>query len=89
MRASSGSSRATSSAAMARSSGSRSCSMRARLSQLAVGLLPLAVLGHHFGQFAVRLGDLAVLVGIGDHGRIGHLRGELVEALFELFELLE
>ncbi len=48
-------------------------------------LLPLAVFEDGCLDLASRLGDLAVLAGVADHGRIGHLAGHLVEALFELF----
>ena len=34
------------------------------------------------------LGGLAVLVGVADHGRVGHLARELLEALLDLVELL-
>ena len=57
--------------------------------QIRVGGLPLAILGHDFGQFAVRLGDFAVLRGVADDGGIGHLRGQLFEARFDLVEFVD
>ena len=59
----------------------------ARLGEAVLHLFPLAVLGHDFGKFALRLGDLAVLVRVADDGRVGHLLSELVKAFFELIEL--
>ena len=59
----------------------------ASLGQAVFHLLPFAELGHQVGNLALRLGDFAVLIGVADHRRIGHLLSELVKALFELFEL--
>jgi len=58
----------------------------ARLRKRILVLLPLAVGGNHLRQFAVGLRHLAVLVGVADHGRVGHLLGESLEAFFELIE---
>src|SRR5947209_7868403 len=57
------------------------------LRKTVLDLLPLSIFGDYLGNLALGFGDVAVLVRIADHGRIGHLASELVEALFKLFEL--
>ena len=61
---------------------------RLRLLELSGVLFILAVLGDDFGQIAVRLRHLAVLVAIADHGCIRHLRGQFFEMLLDLIEFL-
>ena len=51
-------------------------------------VLPLAILGDDLGQLALRLGGLAILLGIADHGGIGHLARQFLEARFDLVELV-
>ncbi len=58
------------------------------LGEAVVYLLPLAIFGRDIGKFTLRFGDLTVLIGVADDGRIGHLLGQFVEASFELIKFL-
>ena len=58
------------------------------LRQLVGILLVIAILRDDLAEIAVRLGDFTVRLAVGNHSRIGHLRGQFFEMFFDLVELL-
>ena len=59
---------------------------RARLAQILVGRLPLAILTDHFLHIALGLGHLAIRGRIVDQRGIRHLRRQIFEAALEIVE---
>ena len=81
--------RAISSSAMALSSGSVSWSMARACERLSSTFFHSRYLATISESSLCALVTLRYWSRVADHGRIGHLLGELVKAFFELIELLE